>query len=408
MAEFSLNIDEIENEVNDTLKKEQVKLENSNLKSQAENNAVAIFDADLNNPAERENIMKPLEDFGLNDMARSSQRNKLLSTRFIDLEKGGTESENIGDKLSELNIQMKDLDPSKVDFTKKGVFGDLFNPVRKYFSRYQKAETAISQIIASLDNSSKVLQNDNTTLVAEENYLREVTKKLMADIELGKQMDESIEMQIQKAEIDGVDPEKISFVKEEVLFPLRQRIMDMQQMIVINQQGIVSLNVIRRNNKELIRGVHRAKNVTVTALRTRVMVASALYDQKIVMDKINITLRFGIKFSINNGIENAVAEVKDYIKSYVESDEVSLISAPSLFISNLIRSMENSFQSIAFIVFKGLNDYDENIQRFESEVNDINVLEGSFATRDVIPEYLTIDQIITKGIKTPQIIIDVI
>ena len=202
MAEFSLNIDEIENEVNDTLKKEQVKLENSNLKSQAENNAVAIFDADLNNPTERENIMKPLEDFGLNDMARS------------DLEKGGTESENIGDKLSELNLQMKDLDPSKVDFTKKGVFGDLFNPVRKYFSRYQKAETAISQIIASLDNSSKVLQNDNTTLVAEENYLREVTKKLMADIELGKQMDESIEMQIQKAEIDGVDPEKISFVKE--------------------------------------------------------------------------------------------------------------------------------------------------------------------------------------------------
>lgn len=121
MAEFSLNIDEIENEVNDTLKKEQVKLENSNLKSQAENNAVAIFDADLNNPTERENIMKPLEDFGLNDMARSSQRNKLLSTRFIDLEKGGTESENIGDKLSELNLQMKDLDPSKVDFTKKGV-----------------------------------------------------------------------------------------------------------------------------------------------------------------------------------------------------------------------------------------------------------------------------------------------
>ena len=126
------------------------------------------------------------------------------------------------------------------------------------------------------------------------------------------------------------------------------------------------------------------------------------------MDKINITLRFGIKFSINNGIENAVAEVKDYIKSYVESDEVSLISAPSLFISNLIRSLENSFQSIAYIVFKGLNDYDENIQRFESEVNDINVLEGSFATRDVIPEYLTIDQIIAKGVKTPQIIIDVI
>ncbi|MBR0271673.1 MAG: toxic anion resistance protein [Methanobrevibacter sp.] len=288
MAEFSLNIDQIENEVEDTIKVEQEKLQNSNLKTQAENNAVAIFDADLNNPVERENILKPLDSFGLNDMNRSSQKNKLLSTRFVDFNKGGTESENIGDKLNELNIQLKDIDPSKVDFTKKGVLGDIFNPVRKYFSRYQKADAAISEILESLDHSSKILQNDNTTLVAEENNLREVTNKLLADIELGKQMDESIEMQIQNAELQGVDPEKIAFVKEEVLFPLRQRIMDMQQMIVINQQGIVSLNVIRRNNKELIRGVNRAKNVTVTALRTGVMVASALYDQKLVMDKINI------------------------------------------------------------------------------------------------------------------------
>ena len=288
MAEFSLDIDKIENEVNDTIKVEQEKLENSNIKTQADNNAVAIFDADLNDPSQRENILKPLDNFGLNEMTRSSQRNKLLSTRFVDLNKGSSESENIGEKLSELNFQMKNLDPSKVDFTKKGVLGDIFNPVRKYFSRYQKAEVAISEIIDSLDHSSQVLQNDNTTLIAEENYLREVTKKLLADIELGKEMDESIEMQIQKAEIGGVDPDKISFVKEEVLFPLRQRIMDMQQMIVINQQGIVSLNVIRRNNKELIRGVNRAKTVTVTALRTGVMVASALYDQKLVMDKINI------------------------------------------------------------------------------------------------------------------------
>ena len=288
MSEFSLNIDEIENEVNDTIKVEQEKLENSNLKTQAEKNAVAIFDADLNDPAQRENILKPLDNFGLNEMERSSQKNHLLSTRFVDLSKGSSESENIGDKLSELNFKMKDLDPSKIDFTKKGVLGDIFNPVRKYFSRYQKAEVAIAEIIDSLDHSTQILQNDNTTLIAEENNLREVTKKLLADIELGKEMDESIEMQIQKSEIEGVDPEKISFVKEEILFPLRQRIMDMQQMIVINQQGIVSLNVIRRNNKELIRGVNRAKNVTVTALRTAVMVASALYDQKIVMDKVNI------------------------------------------------------------------------------------------------------------------------
>ena len=46
----------------------------------------------------------------------------------------------------------------------------------------------------------------------------------MTDIELGKQMDASIEQQIRQAEIEGVDQYKIDFVREEVLFPLRQRI----------------------------------------------------------------------------------------------------------------------------------------------------------------------------------------
>ena len=258
MAEFSLDVDGIKQDVEKSLDVEKEKLEDSNLKTQADNNAQAIFDTDLNNPQERDGILKPLDNFGLNEMSRSASHNEMLATRFVDLTKGGKDADNIGEQLIELNKQMKDLDPSKVDFAKKGVLGNLMNPVRKYFAKYEKAEVAISDIVESLDKSSKVLQNDNTTLLNEETYLREVTNKLLADIELGKQMDASIEAQIQKAEIDGVDQNKIDFVREEVLFPLRQRIMDMQQMIVVNQQGIVSLNVIRRNNKELIRGVNRA------------------------------------------------------------------------------------------------------------------------------------------------------
>ena len=62
--------------------------------------------------------------------------------------------------------------------------------------------------------------------------------------------------------------------------------MDMQQTATVNHQGILPMEVIRRNNKELIRGADRAKNVTVSALRTAVMVAGALYNQRIVLQKI--------------------------------------------------------------------------------------------------------------------------
>jgi uncharacterized protein YaaN involved in tellurite resistance len=327
MAEFSLDVDGIKEDVEKSINVEKEKLEDSNLKTQAGENAQAIFDADLNNPQQREGILKPLDNFGLNEMSRSASHNEMLATRFVDLTKGGKDADNIGEQLIELNKQMKDLDPSRVDFTKKGVIGNLMNPVRKYFAKYEKAEGAISDIVESLDKSSKVLQNDNITLLNEENYLREVTNKLLAEIELGKQMDASIEAQIQSAEIEGVDQNKIDFVREEVLFPLRQRIMDMQQMIVVNQQGIVSLNVIRRNNKELIRGVNRAKTVTVSALRTGVMVASALYDQKIVMDKINI---------LNQTTENIIETTSHMLKE--QGSEIQKHSAETMISPDVLKA----------------------------------------------------------------------
>lgn len=336
MAEFSLDVDKIKNDVETSLKDEEEKLENSNLKNQAQENAVAIFDADLNNPHEREEILKPLDNFGLNDMNKASSKNEMLSTRLVDLTKTGKDADNIGDNLLELNRQMKDLDPSKVNFAKKGVIGSLMNPVKKYFAKYEKAEVAIADIVESLDKSTKVLQNDNTTLLNEENYLREVTNKLLADIELGKKMDESIEAQIQTAEIEGVDEDKIAIVREEILFPLRQRIMDMQQMIVVNQQGIVSLNVIRRNNKELIRGVKRAQNVTISALRTGVMVAYALYDQKIVMDKINI---------LNETTEHIIESTSHMLKE--QGSEIQKKSAETMISPEVLKaSFSEALQAI--------------------------------------------------------------
>ena len=363
MAEFSLDVDEITQKVEDTIKDEEKKLENSNLKDKADNNAVAIFETDLNNPQERENILKPLDNFGLTEMSKSASHNEMLSTRLIDLKKGGKDAEDIGDKLIELEQEMKDLDPSKVDFAKKGVLGNILNPVKKYFAKYEKSEVTISNIVKSLDKSSKILQNDNTTLLNEETYLRDITNKLLANIELGKKMDESIELQIKNAEIEGVSEDKIKFVREEILFPLRQRIMDMQQMIVVNQQGIVSLNVIRRNNKELIRGVNRAKNVTVSALRTGVMVASALYDQKIVMDKINV---------LNKTTENIIETTSHMLKE--QGSEIQKHSAEAMISPDVLKaSFAEAIQAIEDVSnykIQALPKMKETIEMFSDMAED--------------------------------------
>jgi uncharacterized protein YaaN involved in tellurite resistance len=306
MAEFTLNIKDIENELTPLDDTGENESENAVIRKRAEENALAIFEGNFNDPDARQTILRPLEEFGAAVMSKSAARNKLLATRIVDLSKGGDDAGNVGDNLAQLHLHIKDLDPSVLSFAKKGFLGKIFNPVRKYFQKYQKSDVAIAEIVKSLDRGGTILKNDNSTLALEEKTLSEFNNKLSIDVELGKMMDEAIEAQITNAEMQGCDPQKIKFVKEEILFPLRQRIMDMQQMIVVNQQGIMSMNVIRRNNKELIRGVERAKNVTVTALRTGVIVASALYNQKVLIEKIQ---------SLNEATENIIESTSRMLRT---------------------------------------------------------------------------------------------
>lgn len=258
------------------------------LQALADSNVASIMSLDLDSLEKRKEILQSIDTFGMNTMRTSSGKNNLLQVSVGNLSKTGDEGGQVAKGLTELHMQLKDLDPSVIDFTKTGLLGKLFNPLRAYFLKYQKADTVIADIVVSLDKGKTTLKNDNTTLEIEQQALRDLTKKLQKEIELGTLMDTSIESQIEAAKARNEDPDKIRFITEEVLFPLRQRVMDMQQMMVVNQQGIMAIEVVTRNNKELIRGVDRAKNVTISALKISVTVASALYNQKIVLKKIEL------------------------------------------------------------------------------------------------------------------------
>ena len=258
------------------------------LQAAAESNVAEIMTLDIDEFAKRKDILQSIESFGADSIKRSAAKNSLLQMTVGNLSKDGDEGGLVAKGLLDLQRELKDLDPSLIDFTRTGILGKLYNPIRAYFAKYQKAESAIADIITSLDRGKTTLKNDNTTLYIEKQAMSDLTKKLMKEIQLGTLMDESIEKQIDAAKARNEDPEKIKFVTEEVLFPLRQRFMDMQQMIVVNQQGVMATEIVIRNNKELMRGVERANNVTINALRISVMVAGALYNQKIVLKKIQM------------------------------------------------------------------------------------------------------------------------
>ena len=287
--EFSMeipNTEEIKSTIIEEIKPEPEQVEQ--IKSATNKNVESLMNIDMDSLEQRRAVVESIEGFGMETIQASSEKNALLQISVKQLSDTGTDGGVISDGLTQLQKEMKDLDPSAVDFAKKGIFGKILNPVKSYFDKYEKADEAINSIINSLEQGRTTLKNDNTTLEIEEVSLRDLTKRMAKEIEMGSLMDEDITYNLDIAKSKNEDADKIRFIQEEILFPLRQRIMDMQQMMVVNQQGIIAIEVIRRNNKELIRGVDRARNVTISALRIATIVASALYNQKIVLNKIQV------------------------------------------------------------------------------------------------------------------------
>lgn len=289
MAGFTLdlpNTEEIKKEVVAEL--EPTMEQKAMITDVVKDKADQIMAVDLDSLAERREFIQVVETFGADLVRQSQTKNNILQKRMGDFSKAGGESGEVAKGLEDLSMKMRDLDPSGLDFTKTGVLGKMFNPIRRYFERYKTADAEIAAIVKSLEKGRNILKNDNITLEIEQASMRELTKQLMQKIELGSQLDSYLENAVENAKISGEEDERIKFVEEEIVFPLRQRLMDFQQLLVVNQQGIIAMEVIRKNNLELIRAVDRAQTVTVSALRTAVTVAGALYNQKIVLEKVQM------------------------------------------------------------------------------------------------------------------------
>ncbi len=231
-----------------------------------------------------------VETMGVQLQRQAAHRSQMLQEPIRKLSERSVDGGEIANALVELKMQVEALDPSQIDFQPGWVtrlFGWLpfiGNPLKRYFSRYESAQTVIDAIVRSLEPGREQLRRDNITLGDDQTALRDITVRLEKSVKLGQLIDQSLESRLDR-EIQ-IGDSRYPFIQEELLFPLRQRIQDLQQQLAVSQQGILAMELVMRNNKELIRGVNRANSVTVSALQVAVTVALALANQKIVLDKI--------------------------------------------------------------------------------------------------------------------------
>jgi len=191
--------------------------------------------------------------------------------------------------MIDLRKTVEDLDPARQGdlLAPKKLFGIIpaGDKVRDYFLRYQSAQSHINAILNALYHGQDELLKDNAALEEEKVNLWKTMGFLQQYVYVGRRLDAAISQRI--AALEQSDPEKARIVKEEMLFAVRQKVQDLLTQLAISIQGYLALDLVRKNNLELIKGVDRATTSTVSALRTAVIVAQALANQKLVLDQIN-------------------------------------------------------------------------------------------------------------------------
>jgi uncharacterized protein YaaN involved in tellurite resistance len=221
--------------------------------------------------------------------ASASVSNRMLERPAAAMGKGKVDAQTkVSNTLVDLRQTVTELDPNRADLT--GVKKVLKwlpggDKVDRYFAKYQSAQAHLNSIIKALDSGQDELRKDNAAIETEKANMWSMMGKLREYNELAAALDAALENKVAELEAAG-RTEDANTVRSDALFPVRQRRQDIMTQMAVAVQGYMALDLIRRNNLELIRGVDRAQTTTIAALRTAVMVSQALSRQKLVLDQI--------------------------------------------------------------------------------------------------------------------------
>ncbi|MFF0437693.1 toxic anion resistance protein [Streptomyces sp. NPDC004327] len=217
----------------------------------------------------------------------AQQSNRMLDRTVRSLgSAGGDATTRVGGSLVELRRTIEDLDPR--DTPAKGVRSLLSklpggNRLRDHIAKYASSQETINRILDALKGGQDELRRDNAALQTERARLWETMGRLQEYAVLTEALDAAVEQRLAHA----ADPVQADALRADVLFPVRQKHQDLLTQLAVCAQGYLAMDVVRRNNDELIKGVDRAATTTVTALRIAVMLASALDHQKKVVEQVN-------------------------------------------------------------------------------------------------------------------------
>lgn len=286
------------------------------------------------------------------------------SNRFLDRPVRAMNPESgVGTDLAELRRTIEDLDPGKRGdlMTRKKLFGVIpfGNKLRNYFDSYKSAQGHISSILARLGSGKDELLLDNAAIDVERQNLWATMGKLEQMIYVSKALDSQLEAKAM--ELEATDPAKAKALRESALFYVRQRTTDLLTQMAVTVQGYLALDLVKKNNVELVKGVDRASTTTVAALRTAVTVAQAMTNQRLVLEQIT-----NLNTTTANIIDSTGALLKDNTARIHEQAASATIPVETL--KRAFQNIYDTMDAIDTFKLKSLDSMKTTVNALTSEV----------------------------------------
>ena len=286
------------------------------------------------------------------------------SNRFLDRPVRAMDQESgVGTDLAELRRTIEDLDPGKRGdlMTKRKLFGIIpfGGKLRSYFDSYSSAQSHIAAILKRLQSGKDELLMDNAAIDTERANLWTAMGRLEQMIAISKAMDTKLEETA--LDLDSSDPAKAKAIRETALFYVRQRTQDLLTQMAVTVQGYLALDLVKKNNVELVKGVDRASTTTVSALRTAVTVAQALTNQKLVLEQIT---------SLNTTTANIIDSTGKLLKSQTAQihEQAAASTIPIETLQRAFQNIYDTMDAIDTFKLKALDSMKTTVNTLSNEV----------------------------------------
>jgi uncharacterized protein YaaN involved in tellurite resistance len=252
---------------------------------------------------------------------------------------GGADAQTrVATTLTDLRMTVSELDPNRADLSgAKKVLKWLpgGDKIQRYFAKYESAQSHLNAIIKSLESGQDELRKDNAAIETEKANMWTTMGKLSEYNALAAALDDAVTQKV--AELEAASrADDATALKSDALFAIRQRRQDIMTQMAVSVQGYMALDLVRKNNVELIKGVDRAQTTTISALRTAVIVSQALSRQKLVLDQIS---------ALNTTTSNLIESTSNQLR--IQGAEINQQAASSTIdIQKLQAAFDNVFQTM--------------------------------------------------------------